>query len=359
DAAGVKAKLTAREALIAPYGSYWHDPGFFRTQVRSDIQQKCVDALKKSSSTMTAAQALAVLLPQSNQPNFTPNLLAIDPTWKEGEMPSPTAQTVAKDFREWMCTDWADSLMKRVTNAAGSMETNLTKLLALAKETKFIPELKLKAGKRPEGVLGDYRGQPASAAPELPKKAEYKSGFFPPKYREWDQVVTRRYPDMQTYLNAETKNNVLELRGAVLIERMNHTQGFTYHGRGIIICGSEQNAPAVLTGVVGPSDADSLLVLVHRVSGSLLKNDKPPQIQLVPQFKGSVYSDSGVKPTGLTQIYGNLVCGLIAKGATLGSDTLSIEYKTEEKRLACPKDKMHERWTVEMSGEVSSTQPAP
>ena len=360
--------LTDRSAFIAPYGTYWHTADFFRTNspIPQAIRDACQKALKEPLDALktedAAFDALKDLLPKGKEPDFTPKLDAIDPTWKIGEMPE--GQTPAKDFREWMCTEYQGSMLKRVLPTAGNAPTtNLANLIALAKPTKAIGDLNFQSAKRPQGVMGDYQTNgPGAGAPEVPTAKEYPTGFYPPRYREWDKIITKRYPDMKTYLKAEVRGQVLELNGAVLIEKMDTDEDIGYHGRGIIVCYSDDKQVARCEGKVAPKDPNdttSLLTLVHRVPGPMLKDGRAPQIKLGVQFRGSVYSDSGVKPKTTTEIYGNLVCGLLEKGVNGGGDTVEIIYAKDADRLDCPPDKMTERWTVDMTGEVSSAQPSP
>lgn len=355
----LRDKLNAKQALIAPWGSWYHDKGFWKSQLPAPLLDEGKKALKTATVNKPADETLKVLLQEGNQPEFTPDWNAIDPSWPTGG--SPGADTAAKKIRDWICGDHAQKLLRPVLGGSTGTNgaTNFDALLALAKEPRGITEPTLKPGKRPKGAFGDYLAPAVAPADFAALKTDFPKGYFPSKYRDFERAVTRSYYSMENYLNAETKNGALDLKGVVLIERMEFAKPFTYRGRGIIVCGSTDQHTASLTGKVqaAADDPKACLTLVHRVSPNLLKTGKAPQIKLGDEFQGAVYSDSGVTPSSSTHIIGNLSCGLIEKNKIAAGTTLQVDYFKD--RMACPPDKIAERWTVEMTGEVSSTQPSP
>lgn len=193
--------------------------------------------------------------------------------------------------------------------------------------------------------------------------AEYPQGLFPPKHREWERIVTRSFPDLPTYLASDTRDGVLELRGAVLIRKLAHRGGpIRYRGRGILVAVTEDaTAPATLDAVVEPAEpaGDSHLILAHRVLESAAAGGRLPSLLLGQKFAGTVYSDTGVAPASqATLVEGNLVTGLLNKrgipGALTGpTEGVFVRYSPQlAKAVEGPRANY---WSLDLIGDVTST----
>ncbi len=159
--------------------------------------------------------------------------------------------------------------------------------------------------------------------------ASFPRGYYPSKYRAWERIWSRSYPDLPSYMAAESgADGVLELNGAVFIRNLNYTSDapIRYRGRGILVAMTTKQArPSVLAAPVvpvSPLPEDGLsapadwLILAHVVTEEARSGSTPPPLRLGELFTGSVYSDTGVIPGGSrTLIRGNLIAGWINKAA--------------------------------------------
>lgn len=226
----------------------------------------------------------------------------------------------------------------------------------------------------PRGKLDTGREQAGAelldnaTAPRLPPDA-YPKGYLPPKLRRFEAIATRRYPDLQAYLDAESVEGVLQLRGAVILDRLDyHGPPIAYRGRGIVIASTADAArPATLDAEVFPvvsADASNdLLILAHCVTPELLAAGRLPALRLGRYIAGSVYSQTGVAPAqSETLIEGNLVTGWLNKSAVDGSlvgpmQGVKVIYARRLGRQ--PGDSRAAYWSVELAGRLQSTSAKP
>lgn len=361
----LEAALGNKEAVVVPYGWTWHEDGFWQSPAApAALRTAMIDALHKPVLPWTTQQALDTIFKEGS----------LNTGWADAEAACPTGlPNVANDIRDWLCGDHAKQLMRATAGKDASAQFDAVKAVfdaGLRGGVRGVAPLAPERSKRPRGAFGDY-AMPATTPSEELKAIErdFPGGFFPPKYRDWEAIATRSYPDMATYLAAETKSGVLELRGAVLIEKMDYpgtsggSRDIPYRGRGIVIALTEDAAaPATLDAKLQPAAGavNSGLVLAHRVSRALIDAGKYPPLRLGTEIKATVVSDTGVAPVGsASRIDGNLVTGLLNKRAIPASsgpnDGVKVVY--EQTLGAAASGPRAPYWTLELGGEVSSLEP--
>jgi hypothetical protein len=361
----LEAPLGNKEAVVVPYGWTWHEDGFWQSPAApAALRTAMIDALHKPVLPWGPRQALDTMFREGS----------LNTGWADAEAACPTGgPNVADDLRDWLCGDHAKQLMRATAGKDASAQFDAVKAVfdaGLRGGVRGIAPLAPERSKRPRGAFGDY-ARPSTTPSEEQKALErdFPGGFFPPKFRDWESIATRSYPDLATYLAAETKDGVLELRGAVLIEKMDYpgssggSRDIPYRGRGIIIAITEDEAaPATLDAKLQPAAGavNSGLIVAHRVSRALVDAGKYPPLRLGTELKACVVSDTGVVPVGSAlRIDGNLVTGLLNKRAIPASsgpnDGVKVVY--EQTLGAAASGPRAPYWTLELGGEVSSLEP--
>ncbi len=361
DAAALRAPLDAHLAAVVPHGFYWHEDRFWESPA--------------TPATMTGSMRDAVrnpLLPWSVDRTLT--TFVDNPTgWQQAEAALPASyRNLSHSAREWCAGPRTKHLMR---NTAGKDEPTAFEAVRAVLDDGLkggLRGLMPLASRRPAGAFGEFWPEAEPVSEELLRIAhDYPNGFYPPKQRAWEMVANRSYPDLATYLAAETVDGVLELKGAVLIRRMDYPSGggsaptIVYRGRGLLVTVTEDEAaPARLAASVQPlPGADPAeLVLAHRVSRRLVEAGKLPPLRLGSLFVGSVVSDTGVAPAGgSTLIDGNLVVGLLNKrgipASTGSADGVTVRYRQALQAAATGPRAPY--WAVHLGGEVTSVEPGP
>ncbi len=355
DPGTLQSRLSAKEGIIAPFGSYWHDASFWTTgPATAAVKAAMKDGLKTpDNGGQTTQQILSALLVKNGQPNIG----AVDGSWAAGaDAPDGTKAKVVRDF---LAVDMAKQFLRyTAAKGAGDPGQALQALLADADGVKGIPEVRSEGKPRPQGAFGPYGGTMPPALTEAQKtdlKAKYPRGTFPLKMRDWEESATRRYDTVDEWLAAETRGGSVELRGAVFVKTAKTAANFVYKGRGIlVVTTTDASAPAELSGTITAADANSRLTLVHRVAPALVTPTKVPPLVLGTRFEGTVLSESGVKPkSGTLQISGSLITGLLNKTGIDDSATVQLKYAADTV------GGMPDAWTVEAGGEVTSADPGP
>jgi hypothetical protein len=354
----VAAALTGRKALLAHFGSWFTSADFWKGADARAMEPRLRDSIRNAVKDLNGKDFDSEIYPLLKRVITSPN----PPDLSDfGDLSGLAPET--QEIVNFVGGKNGERLMRH-TRIAGD-PTNLGELLNDANGVKGIEALELAVGKRPDGAFGDYAKGGGPQGVDVGQLSRFTSrGYFPPKYREWERIATRTYNDMQEYLNAEAPGGqVLELRGAVLIRKMDYAgaNAINYKGRGIIICGTEKaDKQAKLACDVGQSGAAAgdWLILVHRVKPELLATGKPPPLLLGKKFTGTVYSDSGVAGPGgdKVEVSGNLVTGLLNRNGAQNS-ALTVTYNPGG--LAWGNDDITKRWTAELAGEVTSMQPEP
>lgn len=354
-ATSLESKLRNRDGVVAPFGAYYHDNNFWTTKAAGTPAETAMthglkDPLLKPTTQTQTEGYLKQLLPDDGT---APQVGAVDSDWPAGG--EPNGQTDAKSVRDWLVDTYLKDFLKATpAKAAADPGAALTALLEVCTKVRGIAEPRIDTKKRPNGAFGPTD---LPAAPPLADKAElmqlYPRGTFPAKARDWEGMVTRTYDSVDDYLTAETVNGKLELRGAVLCKSGKSAKNIEYKGRGIlIVCTTDAQNAAALTGTVKAADAQSWLTVVHRVKPSLVSGVAFPPLTLGASFVGTVYSETGVKASGPLQLKGSLITGLLNKGATADGDKVQVMYQADKADLK-------DAWTVEATGEVSSVDPGP
>lgn len=362
----VANRVKEMEGLVSPYGFYFHAEGFWKAgTVPDELRQKMIDAIKTP------------LLPGLNPVQLCDMFLRSPTGWQQAEAQLPNGvPKEAEEARQYLRADYSKTLLARTpAKDSPSPEEAVRVLMERAGaggQPKGIYKLAESVSRRPKGVLGDYWGAPPAAPEDMAAiLRDYPNGFFPPQFRDWEQTATRVYEDMTSYLAAErAADGVLELKGAVLIKRMDYpgssggSKDIRYRGRGIVIAvTAKEDEVATLDANVRPAAAGAAheLILAHRVDRDLVAAGKLPALKLGAVFEGSVYSDTGVQPIGTsTRIVGNLVTGLLNKAAIAASsmdpaEGLYVQYRDALKSAAAGPRQAY--WSLEQSGEVVSVEP--
>ena len=348
-ASQLAGQLSSKKGALAPYGSYYHDTNFWNSANVSLAANQAIKKLKEP------------LYPLTNQADKEAKLTLLLPETGGSPIASidagfPDASSDGKTVRDFLTDDWCKKLLA-MTPASGASDPGaaLTALTAVASKVRGIAEPRVGVKPRPQGAFGPYAGANPDPFPDKGELAAlYGRGCVPSKARDWEAMATRSYDTFDEYYAAEQKGGVLELRGAVLLKACSTTQNVNYTGRGVIIvCTTDPSAPAKLAGTVTPQGAGSWLTLVHRVKPSLVTGT-PPALALGTVFKGTVLSETGVKPAGGSlALEGSLIAGLLNKGASSDGDSVTVNYAQDTVGT------MKDAWTVESTGEVSSTDPEP
>lgn len=348
-ASALASALSSKKAAIAPWGAYYHDNNFWRG---GDVSATAKDAMKSAMEDPT--------IPLSGEAAIEAKLTELLPESGGSPLASqdagfPDASSKGKIVRDFLTDEWCKKLLAG-TPAAGASDPGaaLNALTAVASGPRGFSDPRVGVKPRPQGAFGPF-GQATPA--EFPDKGAlaglYPKGTMPSKARDWEGMATRSYDTFAEYFAAEQRGGVLELRGAVLLKECNTTQNINYTGRGILIVCTNGSAPAKLGGTVAPQGNGSWLTVVHRVQKSLVTGT-PPALELGSVFKGTVFAETGVKPSGgQLEITGSLIAGLLNKGASSDGDTVTVNYNQD------PVTALKDVWTVESSGEVTSSDPEP
>lgn len=338
----VEGALTSNRAAILPFGSYHSADSFWASPMgaakRNEIMQ---DFQTEKSGHGGGVAGHTATMEDVFTENGSPNYGTVDPNWPAGSF--------ADEVARWLCEDVAGRYLQGfgTGNAVGIIRS----LFAGLDGTVGMPTLVDLPDRRPQGAFGPRSDDLPAAVDMTPVRQRFAGSFYPPKYRDFSQIVTRIYDDWNQYAAAEQDaTGAIKLKGVVLIRNMNCPNGFTYRGRGILICHGKNGAPAVIGGNVGPATPDSMLLLVHRVPPGEMGTNAP-SLRLGATFVGSIYSDNGVQMGGTIQ--GNLVTGLLFKQR---SSDIRLEW---DNRIhdPDPNGSMIPYWTVEMNGEVRSAGP--
>ncbi len=362
--AEIEEKLRNQQGVLTPFGFYRHDDGFWDSP-RAPSGKK--DELIQAFKTPLLTQSPATIL---NKVFITDNVT----DWSALEsMVADPGVDVAADMRDFLTGDHASYLIRNTSGKdAGSQDAAFRAILEQGVKAPGVglPPLSPARLRRPDGAFGDYGGPPSPASAELATlEGSYPKGFYPSGFRQWEAIATRAYPDVASWLAAEAVNGVVDLKGAVLLRSCNHPGGgggsgdIAYKGRGIVIVTTEDAAaPATLDGQIRPvaGATNAELILVHRVKRELVETGQLPPLKLGALIFASVYSDTGVTPTGSqTKIVGNLVTGLLNKKNIAASmapdDGVAVVYRDAVGNAASGSRENY--WSLELGGEVSSVEP--
>lgn len=365
----LETAIDGRDAVLMPYGVYLHQPRFWdlermgkafldlvverliKLAVEKLTSEICGVMLTKNSGATIAQKAASAKLGQ--------RLTAIDM-----RRTSDFFVRVLRPFTRKMLT-WTgaktqgEALRLFVRATAGStlvkelIETplELTKQFLTPRPNAFAPRLARRAG---------------DASPDAAiTPRSYPNGYYPWKYRDFRLLPTRVYPDMAAYLREESVDNILELRGAVLVKSLAYTGApILYRGRGILVCETvDPKAPATLDAIVKPIEQPepSHLILAHVVGENLLQSGKRPPLRLGRRFEGSVVSESGVAPAGdATLVAGNLVTGYLNKGGidpALGGQEQGVHVVYSPALARAATGSRVPYWSVELIDRVRPDEP--
>ena len=252
DPGQLETRLAAKEGIVAPWGSYYHEADFWAAGDRAAPRASMEQGLRNPNPApaLPVEQLLNVLLPETG----TPDLATVDPGWPASGLPADGGGATVRDY---LAGPYAKALNR--INAAQGADTPgaaLTALLAEAQSPRGLSPLRAGPRARPQGAFGEHGvAGPASLPDGEALRTAYPRGVFPPKFRDWDEIITRRYETMDELLAAEAGNGPLELRGAVFVRKIETTRNIQYHGRGILVTATEDaGAPAVLGGTVTPAE---------------------------------------------------------------------------------------------------------
>ncbi|MBI3893496.1 MAG: hypothetical protein HY303_18415 [Candidatus Wallbacteria bacterium] len=196
-AGGAPGEIQAKEAVLAPYGYFFHKEGVWNSvPVADDLHKTMLDAVKTPLITgKTAAQFCALFVNNPNSRTEADALITGGP---------PESGKAAKEF---LRGDYEKRLLARTKAKDAASPEDAARVLVQGIEAGGQPRglapLAASVSKRPKGVLGDYWGPPPAAPDDMAALArDYPNGFYPPQFRDWERSATRSYETMKAYLDA-------------------------------------------------------------------------------------------------------------------------------------------------------------
>ncbi|MBI2944667.1 MAG: hypothetical protein HYY25_10745 [Candidatus Wallbacteria bacterium] len=176
---------------------------------------------------------------------------------------------------------------------------------------------------------------------------------YPPGYRPFEMLATRRYASLKGVIPAKDTKKPLVLDGVVWADDLTTETGFAYKGRGVLVSDGRSTiasdvkgvkvslpiVPAMPAGQDPKTNKDDWLTLVYLKDekGKSHLGDHQIEFVLVPEvgdasgsvIHGSVMSLQGARPKeNAVEIAGNYVCGFPNKSKIPAKAKLNVHYNT-------------------------------
>jgi len=200
---------------------------------------------------------------------------------------------------------------------------------AVGESLKNMSETAKNAAMGQNRLKGKLGSEDAAWAPDV-------FGVLPSNFKPMARTCSRHYENLEDHLKLTTGNkdsSELFMDGNIWVEELQAEQDLTYFGNATLFSAYSPGSLLYLAskdaklGNVLPSREEDHLNLFYRNTKNPLRGGG--MLELKGKIKGSVFSFQGIKPSGISEIEGNLVVELINKSQYGDGNHMIVTYNPE------------------------------